>query len=105
MTTMGMGWTSRFATVVVALVAGVGLAPVAAVGPAAAGTPVPGAPNCQMYPSDNVWNTDISGLPVASHSAAWLSSMGSATTHLHPDFARQETLRSLTASPTRSSRR
>jgi len=39
-----------------------------------------------MYPSDNVWNTDISGLPVDSHSAAWLSSMSSATTNLHPDF-------------------
>jgi hypothetical protein len=86
MTTMGMGWTSRVATVVVALVVGVGLAPVAAIGPAAAGTPVPGAPNCPMYPSENVWNTDISGLPVDSHSAAWLSNMGSATTHLHPDF-------------------
>jgi hypothetical protein len=86
MTTMGMGWTSRVAAVVVALVAGVGLAPIALAGPAAAGTPVPGAPNCPMYPSDNVWNTDISGLPVDAHSAAWLSSMGSATTHLHPDF-------------------
>ena len=47
---------------------------------------VPGAPGCPMFPADNVWNTDISGLPVDSHSAAWLASMNSATTNLHPDF-------------------
>ncbi|MGA3214534.1 MAG: hypothetical protein ABSD97_02450, partial [Acidimicrobiales bacterium] len=28
------------------------------------GPPVPGAPKCQMFPGDNVWNTDISTLPV-----------------------------------------
>jgi hypothetical protein len=39
-----------------------------------------------MFPADNIWNTDISGLPVNSHSAAWLASMQSATTNLHPDF-------------------
>jgi len=83
---MGKAWTTRVATALVALMAGIGLAPLAAVGPAAAGTPVPGASSCPMYPADNVWNTDISGLPVDAHSAAWLSSMGSATTHLHPDF-------------------
>ncbi len=53
---------------------------------AAAGTPVPGAPNCSMFPADNVWNTDIAGLPVDPHSAAWMASMHSATTNLHPDF-------------------
>ncbi len=58
----------------------------AAPGVASAGTPVPGAPNCSMFPADNVWNTDISGLPVDPHSAAWLASMDSATTNLHPDF-------------------
>jgi hypothetical protein len=49
-------------------------------------TTVPGAPNCPLFPSDNIWNTDISQLPVNSHSAAWLASMDSATTYLHPDF-------------------
>lgn len=39
-----------------------------------------------MFPADNVWNTDISKLPVNAHSAAWLASMNSATTFLHPDF-------------------
>jgi hypothetical protein len=53
---------------------------------ASAGTPLPGAPNCPMFPADNVWNTNISALPVDPHSAAWMSSMDSATTNLHPDF-------------------
>src|ERR1700682_296218 len=42
--------------------------------------------SCQVFPSDNVWNTDISNLPVHPRSAQWLSSMGAATTKLHPDF-------------------
>jgi len=68
-----------------ALVLGAGLA-AAEPGPAAAGTPVPGAPGCPLFPADNVWNTDISTLPVDPHSAAWTASMASATTDLHPDF-------------------
>jgi hypothetical protein len=51
-----------------------------------AGTTVPGAPGCPMFPADNVWNTDISKLPVHPRSAAWLKSMNSAGTFLHPDF-------------------
>ena len=51
-----------------------------------AGTTVPGAPNCPMFPANNVWNTDISRLPTDAHSAAWLRSMNSARTFLHPDF-------------------
>jgi hypothetical protein len=74
----------------VALAAGltwVGLALlVVAPGTASAGSPVPGAPNCPMFPADNVWNTNISQLPVDPHSAAWMASMDSATTNLHPDF-------------------
>ena len=53
---------------------------------AAPGTTVPGAPGCPMLPANNVWNTDISRLPVSPHSAAWLRSMDSARTFLHPDF-------------------
>jgi hypothetical protein len=53
---------------------------------ASAGTPVPGAPNCPMFPADNVWNTPVAGLPVNPQSAAWLASMDAATTNLHPDF-------------------
>ncbi len=39
-----------------------------------------------MYPADNVWNTDISGLPVDPNSRTWLASMDNSTTFLHPDF-------------------
>ncbi len=53
---------------------------------APASTTVPGAAGCPMFPADNVWNTDISRLPVSSRSAAWMKSMDSATTFLHPDF-------------------
>lgn len=49
-------------------------------------TTVPGAPNCPMFPANNVWNTNISRLPVNSRSAAWLHSMDSSSTYLHPDF-------------------
>jgi hypothetical protein len=63
-----------------------GAALVAAPTAASAGTPLPGAPNCPMFPADNVWNTSISALPVDPHSAAWMASMDSATTNLHPDF-------------------
>ena len=51
-----------------------------------AGAPLPGAPNCPMFPADNVWNTPIANLPVDPHSAAWLSSMAASSTNLHPDF-------------------
>ncbi len=65
---------------------GSSLSLLAAGGAASAGTPLPGAPDCPVFPADNVWNTDISGLPVDAHSAAWMASMHSATTNLHPDF-------------------
>jgi len=43
--------------------------------------------SCQVFPSDNVWNTDISRMPVNVHSAAWLSSTGATAGRLlHPDF-------------------
>jgi len=65
---------------------GLGLMLCGAPGVASAGTPVPGAPNCPMFPADNVWNTPIANLPVDPHSAQWLTSMNSGTTNLHPDF-------------------
>jgi hypothetical protein len=52
----------------------------------APGTTVPGAPGCPMFPASNVWNTDISKLPVNPRSAAWMKSMDSAGLFLHPDF-------------------
>jgi hypothetical protein len=47
--------------------------------------PVPST-GCQVLPSDNIWNTDISNLPVDPYSAQWMSSMNAATNNLHPDF-------------------
>src|SRR5689334_8063297 len=47
--------------------------------------PVPGAPNCPIFPASNVWNQDISALPVAANSDAMINSIG-LTTGLHPDF-------------------
>jgi hypothetical protein len=68
---------------------GAAATPTAAAAPTAAapaGTTVPGAPGCPMFPANNVWNTDVSKLPVDSHSAAWLRSMAAGSTYLHPDF-------------------
>jgi hypothetical protein len=52
---------------------------------AVAGTSPPGA-SCPVFPADNVWNTDISQLPVNANSNAWLGSMNAGSTNLHPDF-------------------
>jgi len=51
----------------------------------AAGTTLPGT-TCPAFPSDNVWNTAITGLPVNANSATWLAAMDSSTTNLHPDY-------------------
>ena len=52
-------------------------------------TDVPIGPNApigfRLFPADNPWNTDISGLPVERDSAAYLARMG-LDTELHPDF-------------------
>src|SRR5437879_6936974 len=47
----------------------------------------PPGTTCPVLPADNIWNTNISGLPVNAHSAAWLSSTGATSGRLlHPDF-------------------
>src|SRR5579872_4442283 len=46
---------------------------------------LPGAPGCVVFPSNNVWNMDISKLPVASNSSAMIRAIGF-TRGLHPDF-------------------
>lgn len=48
----------------------------------------PEAPNCAIFPSNNVWNTDISSLPVHPRSADWLASANATVKKLHPDFGR-----------------
>jgi hypothetical protein len=40
---------------------------------------------CPLFPADNIWNHDISTLPVHRNSANFIASIGS-TGHLHPDF-------------------
>jgi hypothetical protein len=42
--------------------------------------------HCSVFPSNNVWNTPITGLPVNANSATWLASMSSSSTLLHPDY-------------------
>jgi hypothetical protein len=80
-------WFPRSVVVAVLVaVSAVGQGVALTVPSAYAGTPVPGAPDCPIFPADNVWNTDISTLPVDPHGAAWMASMDSASTDLHPDF-------------------
>ncbi|MFL5737661.1 MAG: hypothetical protein ACJ76P_10015 [Actinomycetota bacterium] len=62
-----------------------GLLVLGSVSAPASAAPVPGT-SCQAFPSDNVWNTDISKLPVDPHSKTWLKSMRAGRTLLHPDF-------------------
>jgi hypothetical protein len=47
--------------------------------------PIPPSIPCALFPADNVWNRDISTLPVHPLSEAYIASIG-ATTGLHPDF-------------------
>ncbi len=50
-----------------------------------AGAPLPKAPECPIFPSDNPWNTRIDDLPVAGNSGAIIRSIGR-DTGLHMDF-------------------
>ena len=40
---------------------------------------------CPFFPADNVWNADVSHLPVSSRSGAYIGSIGPSGS-LHPDF-------------------
>jgi hypothetical protein len=42
--------------------------------------------NCPVFPSNNVWNTPITDLPVNAKNAMWLAAMSASTTFMHPDF-------------------
>jgi hypothetical protein len=54
----------------------------AVVQPPAAG--VPGLLGCQVFPTDNPWNQDVSQAPVDPNSNTYIASIG-ASGHLHPD--------------------
>ena len=62
---------------------------VAIVVPSSAGLitrgPVPGTA-CEVFPADNVWRLDVSGLPKHPKSAVWKRSSHASSTDLHPDF-------------------
>src|SRR5215471_1655666 len=60
--------------------------PMSAGSPPVASTPSATLAGCPIFPANNVWNTDISKLPVDKQSAAWMRSMNSSSTYLHPDF-------------------
>jgi hypothetical protein len=47
--------------------------------------PLPSAPACPVFPAGNVWNQDISSLPVAPDSDTLIATIG-LDTGLHPDF-------------------
>jgi hypothetical protein len=57
----------------------------APVSPAAASA-MPEAPNCPIYPSDDVWHSNIQQMPVHPLSTTWIANMGGPTRLLHPDF-------------------
>jgi hypothetical protein len=48
-------------------------------------TPLPGATSCPVTPANSYWHANVSGLPVSSHSAAYISTSGK-TSKLHADF-------------------
>jgi hypothetical protein len=75
---MGMRRSAAALTLVVA----VGLTAGAAAPEAA---PLPSAPACSVFPAGNVWNQDVSALPVASDSDTLIAKIG-LDTGLHPDF-------------------
>jgi hypothetical protein len=47
--------------------------------------PLPGAPECPIFPSNNVWNQRVDKLPVKKNSDKIIESIG-ADVGLHPDF-------------------
>jgi hypothetical protein len=46
---------------------------------------VPGT-TCSVFPADNIWNTDISKLPVNANSPTWINATKPASGLTHPDF-------------------
>ena len=60
-------------------------------GPSPSPGSAPTIDGCQVFPSDNPWNEDISGLPVDANSTNYLAHMNAGTTKLHPDFGSNPT--------------
>jgi hypothetical protein len=49
------------------------------------GALAPQIEGCDIFPSDNIWNTPVDNLPIHPNSAAYIQTIG-ADRHLHPDF-------------------
>jgi len=54
--------------------------------PVAAASAGPSVGPCPLLPADDVWNTDISSLPVDAHSGAWIAASGGSGRLIHPDW-------------------
>ena len=54
-------------------------------GNASAGASVPGT-TCEVLPATNMWNMDVSNLPIHPRSKVWKRSARAGSTLLHPDF-------------------
>ncbi len=50
------------------------------------GTTAPTIAGCPVFPADNGWNQDVSGLPVSARSDNYVASINVSGTKLHPDF-------------------
>ena len=46
---------------------------------------VPGAPDCPMFPANNIWHANVSRLPVHPKSSTYIASIG-ATARVKADF-------------------
>ena len=80
-------WVSKRKARLLASLAGGCLTGVALAGTSlftATAEPLPGTA-CNLFPADNILNTDISTLPVNSNSATWMSNM-TQHSNLHPDL-------------------
>jgi hypothetical protein len=62
------------------------LTPTPTVGPTPTPTSTPNSAPCTVFPSTNVWNRRVDGLPVRGDSATLISSIG-LDSYLHPDFS------------------
>ena len=52
----------------------------------AAASAMPEAPNCPIYPDDDVWHSNVQQMPVHPMSDAWINNLGGPSRLLHPDF-------------------
>jgi hypothetical protein len=73
-----VGWMRLFGSLLAAVA-------LVTAGLPAAAVPV-GPSGCPLFPADNAWHADVSGLPIDPRSTAWLSAMGGPARRIHPDF-------------------